>query len=69
MKLSQKVGSVPKQLSLFSPEELADCYLQSVVIRKVRQSLRKEKQANLGDMFLKKFSTNNVVKFPKKFVS
>ena len=60
---------MPRQLNLFSAEELADCYLQSVVIRKVRQSLRKEKQANLGDMFLKKFSTNNVVKFPKKFVS
>ena len=69
MKLLLKGGSVPKQLSLFSAEELAKCYLHSVVVRKVRQSLHKEKQANLGDMFLKKFSTNNVVKFPKKFVS
>ena len=60
---------MPRQLSLFSAEELADCYLHSVVIKRVRQALHKEKQANLGDMFLKKFSTNNVVKFPKKFVS
>ena len=54
---------MPRQLSLFSPEELADCYLHSVVVRKVRQSLHKEKQKKLGDIFLKKFSTNNVVKF------
>ena len=52
---------MPKQLNLFSAEELADCYLQSVVIRKVRQSLRKEKQ--------KKQKLGQVIKFPIKFVS
>ena len=52
---------MPRQLSLFSPEELADCYLHSVVVRKVRQALRKEKQ--------KKKKLDNVIKFPKRFVS
>lgn len=61
MKLLQRGGSVPRQLSLFSADELADCYLQSVVIRKVRQSLRKEKQ--------KKQKLGQVIKFPIKFVS
>ena len=61
MKLSQRGGSVPKQLSLFSADELAKCYLHSVVVRKVRQSLHKEKQ--------KKQKLDNVIKFPIKFVS
>ncbi|AXH71406.1 hypothetical protein P105_gp03 [Pelagibacter phage HTVC105P] len=52
---------MPKQLSLFSPEELAECYLHSVVVRKVRQSLNKEKQ--------KKQKLGQVIKFPKRFVS
>jgi len=52
---------VPKQLSLFSADELAKCYLHSVVVRKVRQSLHKEKQ--------KKQKLDNVIKFPIKFVS
>nr|BAR31484.1 hypothetical protein [uncultured Mediterranean phage uvMED] len=68
---------MPRQLSLFSAEELADCYLQSVVIRKVRQSLRKEKQKKqattadfeklLNEDYAEQFG--KVVKFPKKFVS
>jgi len=61
MKLLQRGGLVPRQLSLFSPEELAECYLHSVVVRKVRQSLHKEKQ--------KKQKLNNIIKFPKRFVS
>jgi len=61
MKLLQKGGLVHKQLSLFSAEELAKCYLHSVVVRKVRQSLHKEKQ--------KKQKLGQVIKFPKRFVS
>jgi len=61
MKLLRKGGLVLKQLNLFSAEELADCYLHSVVVRKVRQSLHKEKQ--------KKKKLDNVIKFPIKFVS
>ena len=52
---------VPRQLSLFSPSELADCYLHSVVIKRVRQALHKEKQ--------KKQKLGQVIKFPVKFVS
>ena len=61
MKLLRKGGLVLKQLNLFSAEELADCYLHSVVVRKVRQSLHKEKQ--------KKQKLGQVIKFPKRFVS
>ena len=61
MKLLLKGGLVPRQLSLFSPKELADCYLHSVVVRNVRQSLHKEKQ--------KKQKLGQVIKFPIKFVS
>ena len=61
MKLLLKGGSVPRQLSLFSQKELADCYLHSVVMKRVRQSLNKEKQ--------KKQKLGQVIKFPIKVVS
>ena len=61
IRLLLKGGLVPRQLNLFSAEELAECYLHSVVVRKVRQSLHKEKQ--------KKQKLDNVIKFPIKFVS
>ena len=43
-----------RQLSLFSLEELAECYLATKVVQKVRASLRKP---------------SNVIKFPVKKVS
>ena len=43
-----------KQLSLFSLDELAECYLATKVVQKVRASLRKP---------------SNVIKFPIKKVS
>jgi hypothetical protein len=43
-----------KQLSLFTLEELAECYLATKVVQKVRASLRKP---------------SNVIKFPIKKVS
>ena len=77
MKLLLKGGLVPRQLSLFSPKEMADCYLHSVVVRNVRQALHKEKQKKqatttdfeklLNEDYAEQFE--KVVKFPKKFVS
>jgi len=43
-----------KQLSLFTLDELAECYLATKVVQKVRASLRKP---------------SNVIKFPIKKVS
>ena len=68
---------MPRQLNLFSPEELAECYLHSNAVRKVRQALHKEKQKKqatttdfeklLNEDYAEQFE--KVVKFPKKFVS
>jgi len=64
---------VPRQLSLFSPEELAECYLHSVVVKNVRNSLKETQRRNkLKINRLNQFINNQkgkVIIFPKKFVS
>ena len=63
-----------KQLSLFSLEELAECYLATKVVQKVRASLRKPPQATTTDFenllnedYAEQFG--KVIKFPIKKVS
>jgi len=51
---NQQTEYTMKQLSLFSLDELAECYLATKVVQKVRASLRKP---------------SNVIKFPIKKVS
>jgi hypothetical protein len=52
-----------KQLSLFSPQELMQCYEATKVINIVRKSLRASKQKKPVP------TMGQVIKFPKKFVS
>ena len=57
---------MPRQLNLFSAEELAKCYLHGLnsrVVNKVRQSLKADKEKQ------EKQKLDNVIKFPIKFVS
>ena len=65
MKLSLKGGSVLKQLSLFSAEELEKCNLTFNIIQNVRRQLYADKLAKLK----KQAKLGKVIQFPKKFVS
>ena len=63
-----------KQLSLFSLDELAECYLATKVVQKVRASLRKPSRASITDFenFLNEDyeeQFGKVIKFPVKKVS
>ena len=56
---------MPKQLNLFSAEELADCYLATMTVKEVRRQLKaiKDLEAKQKQEF------NNVIPGPVKFVS
>ena len=68
MKLLLKGGLVPRQLNLFSAEELAKCQQITQAINRVRNSLYMP--IDFRSRIYPKFKTNGkVIKFPKKFVS
>ena len=68
MKLLLKGGLVPKQLSLFSADELADCQQVTQVINRVRSNLYMPIDFR-SRIYPKSKLMGKIIKFPKKFVS